>query len=99
MVSLPFMPTTGGHFDLEPPYLHHQWLREADWSGFVDSMWGWGITSGRQEGFVQGFRLAVAPGGVRADEAGVLVQEALPRWWLRVVDLARSALRQTRAVG
>jgi hypothetical protein len=88
MVSLPFMPstgTTGEHIDLEPPYLHHQWLREADWSGFVDSMWGWGITSG-QEGFVQGFRLAVAPGGVRADEAGVLVQEGLPRWWLRVVD-------------
>jgi HEPN domain-containing protein len=28
----------------------------------------------------------VAPEGVRADEAGVLVQEELPRWWLRVVD-------------
>jgi hypothetical protein len=49
-------------------------------------MWGWGTTSGPQEGLFQGFRLAVAPEGVRADEAGVLVQEELPRWWLRVVD-------------
>ena len=38
------------------------------------------------KGLVQGFRLAVAPEGVRADEAGVLVQEELPRRWLRVVD-------------
>jgi hypothetical protein len=102
MVSLPFMPTTGTtgeRIALEPPYLHHQWLREADWSGFVDSMWGWGTTSGPQEGSCSGIpvgggtRRRAGRRGGRPRSGGAAEMVASGR------GLARSALGQTRAIG
>ncbi len=93
MVSLPLVPLTPktGSLRLEPPYLHHRWLREADWSGFVDVTWGWGtaqaMTHGGGQGHVQAFRVAVAPsGGVPPQDVGKSVQQALPGWWRRAVE-------------
>jgi len=64
MVSLPYVPCTpirGQSISLEQPYLHHEWLRGADWSGLVDSTWGWGTASTTPEhGHVRAFRVAVA---------------------------------------
>lgn len=90
MVSLPLMPPTprrGQSISLEQPYFHHRWLRDIDWSGSVDDSWGWGaVSTTTGQGFVQGFRVAVAPEeGVTPDEAGILVKRDLPAWWRRVV--------------
>lgn len=93
MVSLPLVPLKPktGSLRLEAPYLHHEWLREADWSGFVDVTWGWGtaqaMTDGGGHGHVQAFRVAVAPSeGVPPTDAGKLVQQALPEWWRRALE-------------
>ena len=88
MVSLPFMPTTGTtkalrpRTSLPPP----QVVTGSRLVRICGQHVGVGHHVRPARGLVQGFQLAVAPEGVRADEAGVLVQEELPRWWLRVVD-------------
>ena len=90
MISLPFMPPTpklGQSISLQQPYFHHQWLRDGDWSGFVNIKWGWGIASTTTgQGFVQAFRVAVDPESVTPEEAGKFVQQELPEWWRRAVD-------------
>lgn len=87
VVTLPSLPPITDRdepISLRQPYLHHEWLRNADWSGFgrIESQWGTANPHIRQ-GFVQAFRVAVCPQGVPPEEAGQLVQQELPAWWSR----------------
>lgn len=88
LVTLPSLPESlerDQPMSLQRPHLHHQWLREADWTGFgrIESKWGTADVHGGQ-GFVQAFRLAVCPQEAPLEEAGHLVQQELPFWWSRV---------------
>jgi hypothetical protein len=63
------------------PDITDTWLRGADWSGFLDSRYGWG-----RDTYVQTFRIAVDADNEDARTVAEEVHREIPAWWRRVAE-------------
>ena len=82
-VSTPKPPERNAEdpFAMAMPQIADPWLREADWSGFLDLRNKWG----RNE-YAKTFRIAVDVGDEDPRVVGRQVRDELPAWWRRVAE-------------